>query len=334
MATHQYFTTATLARTRDVAADVRLFEIEPADGVTPHQPGSHLDVEVLVDDKPQYRSFSLVGDASEGGRYRIAIKNRPNGHGGSRYLWSLQAGARLRVSEPKDRFPLSYRAPEVLLVAGGIGITPIYGMARALVRNKSNVRLLYTARSRSQLAFVEELQQWLGDRLTLFVTEDNQRLDARKALANLDPQAELYICGPQSLREDFLGQWLASGRPRDRFRFETFASSGRFPDTPFDVRVANRDVTLTVGREQSLLQALRAQGIDDILYDCEHGECGLCTIDVLDHTGDLDHRDVFYSARQKKSDKRMCACVSRIHNGRLTIDTSRHGVDTGRPDDQ
>lgn len=332
MAAHKYFTGARLAAIHDVAEGIRMFEIEPSAGVSPHQPGSHIDVEVFVDDKPQYRSFSLVGDVVKTGRYRIAVKDRPDGRGGSRYLWSLHAGAQLRISQPKDLFPLSYRAPEVLLVAGGIGITPIYGMAKALLQKGKNVRLAYAAHSRGQLAFGDELDRLLGDRLTVFASEEGQRLHASTVLADLDSDAELYICGPQSLREDFLSQWLASERPYDRFRFETFASSGRFPETAFDVYVVNRDVTVTVGREQSLLHALRAQGVDDILYDCEHGECGLCTIDVLECSGDLDHRDVFYSARQKMSDKRMCACVSRIHNGRLVIDTRRHSVDTGLPE--
>lgn len=328
----QYFSPAILVATHDVAESIRMFEIEPSVGLTVYRPGSHLDVEVLVNDKLQYRSFSLVGGLDDSGHYRIAVKNRPDGHGGSDYLWSLQVGSQLRISEPKDLFPLSYRAPEVLLVAGGIGITPIYGMAKALVRNGTNVRLAYTARTRSQFAFVDELEQLLGSRLVMYVTQEDQRLNAKAVVADLDPNAELYICGPQSLREDFLAYWLASGRPHDRFRFETFASSGQFPDTPFNVYVVNREVSLTVDRDQSLLQALQAQGVDDILYDCEHGECGLCTINILEYSGDLDHRDVFFSARQKKLEKRMCACVSRIHDGYLVIDTSRHSVDTGSPE--
>lgn len=332
MATHQQFNPARLVATHDVADGIRVFDIEPVDGLRPHAPGSHIDVEVLVDDRPQYRSFSLIDNAAEAGVYRIAVKDRPDGHGGSRYLWSLAAGDRLRVSDPKDRFALSYRAPEALLVAGGIGITPLYGMARALNRAGRRLRLLYTARSREEMAFVDELAAELGDRLELFVTGAGQRLDPGAIINDLAADAELYICGPQSLREAFLGAWLASGRPAERFRFETFASSGRLPDTAFNVRVANRDLDFTVAQDQSLLDALRAHGVDDVLYDCEHGECGLCTIDVLEHSGELDHRDVFYSPRQKTTDKRMCACVSRVHNGHLVIDTSRHAVDTGRPD--
>ncbi|KEZ78633.1 PDR/VanB family oxidoreductase [Salinisphaera hydrothermalis] len=332
MATHQHFNPAHIVATHDVADGIRLFDIRPDDGLQAHAPGSHIDVEVLVEDRPQYRSFSLIGDAAEAGAYRIAVKDRPDGHGGSRYLWSLEPGDRLRISDPKDRFPLSYRAPKVVLIAGGIGITPLYGMARALVQSAHDVRLLYTARTREEMAFVDELAAELGDRLELYVTGEGQRLDPAAVIQDLHPEAELYICGPQSLREAFLSVWLEQNRPAERFRFETFASSGRLPDTPFDVRVANRDLEFTVARDQSLLDALQAHGVNDVLYDCEHGECGLCTIDVVEHSGELDHRDVFYSPRQKAAGTRMCACVSRVHDGHIVIDTSRHAVDTGHPD--
>jgi vanillate O-demethylase ferredoxin subunit len=333
MATHQSFRPAVLRDTRDVASDVRLFSIEPEHGLSSYQVGSHIDIQVMVNERPEYRSFSLVdGGQTEGGVYRIAVKDRPDGHGGSRYLWSLEPGARVMISEPKDRFPLSHRGQEYLLVAGGIGITPIYGMARALVARGVDVRVLYAARTQEQLAFAAELQELLGDRLKLFVTGEGQRMEAAAEIAELGEDAELYICGPLSLREDFLREWLAAGRSQSKFRFETFASSGKYPDQPFDVRIANRDVAIRVEKDQSLLQALQVNGINEVLYDCEHGECGLCTVDVLDYSGKLDHRDVFYSDRQKEANNRICTCVSRVYDGDLVIDTSRHRVDTGRAD--
>ncbi|RJS94851.1 PDR/VanB family oxidoreductase [Salinisphaera sp. Q1T1-3] len=327
-----HFNDARIAKTHDVARGIRLFDIAPADGVRAHAPGSHIDVEVMVDGRPQHRSFSLVGDAAESGVYRVAVKDRPGGHGGSRYLWSLAADDRLRVSDPKDRFSLSYRAPEVAMVAGGIGITPLYGMVMALARAGQRVHLFYTARTRDEMAFVDDLSAALGDRLHLIATSAGQRLAPAAVIDTLDPEAELYICGPQSLREAFLTHWLGANRPVERFRFETFASSGRLPATAFDVRVANRDLDFTVGRDESLLEALRSHGVHDVLYDCEHGECGLCTIDVVEHSGELDHRDVFYSPRQQAAGNRICACVSRVHEGHLVIDTSRHAVDTGHAD--
>lgn len=315
---------------RDMASDVRLFELEPSRGVRPFQVGSHLDVEVVVNGRHERRSYSLVGEGPEADRYCIAVKNRPQGHGGSRYLWSLHTGDSLRVSAPRDTFPLSYHDCPYLLVAGGIGITPIYGMAMALARRGADIRLLYAVHSTRQLAFVDSLRERLGDRMEIFSSEQGRRMDPSKAVESLAEDAELYFCGPLSLREDFQSAWAAAGRPLARFRFETFASSGWYPEEPFDVEVANRGVRFTVARDQSLLQALQLNGVDEVLYDCEHGECGLCTVRVLRCSGTIDHWDVFYSKRQRQSGDRICTCVSRVVRGGLVIDTSTQAVDTGR----
>jgi ferredoxin-NADP reductase len=332
MAVQESWSPALLHAIRDVAEDVRLFELVPEEGGTlPYRVGSHLDVQVIVDDKPEVRSFSLVGDGSAGAAYRIAVKNRTDGHGGSRYLWSLEPGARLQLSAPKDMFALAYGAPEYLLVAGGIGITPLFGMALALAQKGASVRMIYAARRASQLAFADELQTALGERLQTFVGERGDRIDPAREIENLAPDAELYICGPLSLREDFQRAWSAAGRDASRLRFETFASSGHHPAEAFDVEVANHDLRFTVAADQSLLQALIDNGVDDVLYDCEHGECGLCSVKVLQCDGDIDHRDVFYSTRQRQemAGQRICTCVSRVVGGPLVIDTSRQLVDTG-----
>jgi ferredoxin-NADP reductase len=331
MAVQESWSPALLHAIHDVADDVRLFEFVPEDGALPYRVGSHLDVQVMVDGKPEVRSFSLVGDGSASTTYRIAVKNRADGHGGSRYLWSLEPGAHLQTSAPKDMFALAYGAPEYLLIAGGIGITPLFGMALALARKGSRLRLLYTARQASQLAFEEELRASLGDRLQTFVGERGERIDPAHEIEGLANDAELYICGPLSLREDFQRAWAAAGRDASRLRFETFASSGRHPAEEFEVKVANHDLHLTVAADQSLLQALIDNGVDDVLYDCEHGECGLCSVKVLQCDGEIDHRDVFYSERQHQElgGQRICTCVSRVVNGSLVIDTSQQLVDTG-----
>lgn len=331
MVSQKTWSQATLRSVRDVAEDVRIFEIAPVDGVLPYLVGSHIEVQVMVDGRPETRAFSLVGDGSATDCYRIAVKNRTDGHGGSKYLWSLEPGARVSISAPKDMFTLAYGAPEYLLVAGGIGITPIFGMALALANKDVRFRLLYAARSEAQLAFADELRAAIGDRLVTFVGERGERIDPAGEIARLDPNAELYICGPLGLREAFQRAWAAAERPSATLRFETFASSGRYPAEPFEVEVANRGVRFTVPENQSLLQALVENGVDDVLYDCEHGECGLCTVKVLECTGEIDHRDVFYSDRQRDAlrENRICTCVSRVVNGRIVIDTSRQLVDTG-----
>ena len=331
MAAQESWSPALLHSVRDVADDVRLFELVPEDGTLPYRVGSHLDVQVLIDDKPEVRSFSLIGDGSSGTTYRIAVKDRTDGHGGSRYLWSIEPGARLQISAPKDMFALAYGAPEYLLVAGGIGITPLFGMALALARKGERLRLAYAARHAAQLAFAEELHAALGDRLQTFVGERGERIDPAREIERLSADAEVYICGPQALREDFQRAWAAAGRDSSRLRFETFASSGHHPAEAFEVEVANHEMRFTVAAGQSLLQALIDNGVDDVLYDCEHGECGLCSVKVLQCSGEIDHRDVFYSERQhhELGRQRICTCVSRVVSGSLVIDTSQQMVDTG-----
>src|SRR5215475_12160402 len=121
---------ARLRAIRDLAPDIRLFEIEP-DGTFVATPGSHIDVVVMIDGRPQVRSYSLVGPCTNG-RYCIAVKRLPNSRGGSVGMWRLNVGEPLTVSRPVNSFELSYGRVEYLLVAGGIGITPIYAMALAL----------------------------------------------------------------------------------------------------------------------------------------------------------------------------------------------------------
>src|SRR5512142_1600853 len=125
---------ARLRSARQVAESVRLLELEPEDGPVGYAPGSHLDVALTVQDRPEVRSYSLVGERPAAGAYRIAVQRHAPGRGGSRLLWSLEPGARLTISQPQSRFELAPDAPEHLLVAGGIGITPLVSMAEMLAR--------------------------------------------------------------------------------------------------------------------------------------------------------------------------------------------------------
>src|SRR4051795_5214211 len=177
MAASSHFGKGTVRAARDVAADVRMIEIEPARGAQPYATGAHLDIAVIVDELPDIRSYSLVGERPADGAYRIAVKDVPDSRGGSRFVRALERGAAIEVSEPESHFELQYGRPEYLLVAGGIGITALVGMAHALERHGRPFRLLYAVRTRDQLAFVDELEALLGDRLELFVSSEGARLD-------------------------------------------------------------------------------------------------------------------------------------------------------------
>ncbi|MBR1218437.1 oxidoreductase [Bradyrhizobium sp. U87765 SZCCT0131] len=312
------WTSCTVATIRDVAPQIREFVLRPDGGVAAFAVGSHINVNLLIGGQPQTRSYSLVGEAGADG-YRIAVRLAPDSRGGSRAMWALQAGARLEVSNPCALIELDWRRPAYCLVAGGIGITPIVGIAAALVRRGADVTLHYCVRSRGDAAFLDELTALLGDRLIVHAGDDGKRLDLDATFAALPAEALAVLCGPMRLLEAARRSWNGLGRPASDLRYETFGSSGLLPTEAFRVRILQSGEEIVVAQGESLLHALNAAG-HDVMSDCERGECGVCALDVVSVDGQLDHRDVFFSDHQKQENRKMCACVSRAV-GTVTVDT-------------
>jgi ferredoxin-NADP reductase len=310
---------AHLRATRDLTADVRLFEIEPERGFAAATPGSHIDLVVLIDGRPQVRSYSLVGSCSDG-LYRIAVKRLASSRGGSTGMWRLQVGDRLTISAPSNSFELSHGRSEYLLMAGGIGITPIYTMALALAQAGANVRVLYAARTRADLALSDELSRHIGDGLELFVDEEGQGIDIAGEIARLDPHGELYVCGPFGMLEAVKRHWHEAGRPAAQLRYETFGSGGSFASAPFKVSIPRLGLEIDVPANQSMLEALEDAGVD-MIFGCRRGECGLCVLPILEAPATMDHRDVFFSAEERAANSKLCTCVSRAAGGCITVDT-------------
>ena len=314
------WSTATIRATRDLTPSVRLFEIAPEDGAAAWAPGSHIDVLVTLNGTPSTRSYSLVGEP-DAAVYRIAVKHEPGGRGGSRYMHALEPGARLRVSSPRNLFPLGFGRPSYLLIAGGIGITPISSMAFSLARHGANVRLVYAARSQADMALVPELKAVLGDRLALFASDEGNRLDVAAEIARLPADAEAYLCGPLSLLDAARTAWSRAGRAATGLRYETFANSGSHAPEPFRVQVPRHGLDILVPEDKSLLDALTEAGVE-VMSECRRGECGLCALDVVSVEGTIDHRDVFLSAHEKAAGRKVCACVSRVVGGGLVLDSA------------
>ena len=172
---------AQLRSVHDVTPDIRLFEIVPAGDFVAPTPGSHFNFVVDINGRPDVRSYSAVGPCADG-IYRIAVKRLPNSRGGSAFMWRLRPGAQLTVSTPGNHFALSRGGEEYLLLAGGIGITPIYTMTHALARAGANFRMLYSCRRRQDLAFADELRHLMGDRLRLFISEEGSRIDLEQEI--------------------------------------------------------------------------------------------------------------------------------------------------------
>ena len=252
--------------------------------------------------------------------YRIAVKRLDDGRGGSLAMWQLAAGDRLQVTVPQNYFALDLDAPAYLLLAGGIGITPLLAMAQTLGQRGAVVRMLVGTRTQAELAFLPQLQTALGDRVQSLVGERGEQIDFAREIAALPQAAQMYICGPVPMLDAARRAWADAGRPLADLRFETFGSSGRFAPQAFRVQIPRHGMDIMVPADCSLLDALEMAGLQTI-SNCRRGECGLCTLEVLGVNGTLDHRDVFLSDREKQSQRRICVCVSRVV-GDITLESA------------
>jgi ferredoxin-NADP reductase len=308
---------------RDLTPSVREFTLETP-WIAPHGPGAHIDVEVLIDGRPETRSYSLVGEGG-GAVRRIAVKGEQPSRGGSRYMWSLSPGARLKATPPSNSFELSLEGGAYLLLAGGIGVTPMVGMASALVGRKADARMIYAGRARAEMAYLEDLAGLLGERLTVSADVDGGGPpDLAAAFAGLASDAQVYVCGPIPMLEAAKRVWKAAGRPASNLRFETFGSSGRYANAPFTVKIPRLGLEIEVPESRSMLDALTEAGVG-VLADCRRGECGLCAMDVIAVNGIVDHRDVFLSDAEHQAAEKICACVSRLAGGAITVEPAWRG---------
>jgi ferredoxin-NADP reductase len=312
---------------RDVTPTVREITLKPTNGALPHQPGGHLQMQVLVgvgasarhNTRVTTRSYSLIGQP-DGEFYRIAVKRLDEGRGGSKAMWQLAVGDRLQISEPQNHFPLDWAAPAYLLVAGGIGATPLLGMAQQLARRDAPVSMLFGARSQDELAYFEQFQAALSGKVKTAIAEKGEFIAFEAEIAKLPAKAQMYVCGPVPLLDAARKAWTQAGRSEADLRYETFGSSGRFAPQAFKVSIPRHKLQITVPADNGLLDALEMVGVQTI-YDCRRGECGLCAMDVISVNGEIDHRDVFLSDEEKASNKRICVCVSRVV-GEITLDSA------------
>jgi len=320
------WTEAEITSVELVSSSVRQLELMPVKGTEHFTPGSHISFEVMINNLPEIRSYSLIGLYEKNKPYRIAVKQLAESRGGSNYMWQLKPGAKIKVSRPANNFELQFKPVDYLLVAGGIGITPVVGMAEALASKNNNLAMVYVGNAQNEMPYINQLTMLLGDKLTIHTLEkDKTFFDFKKLIAAIKPGTQLYLCGPLAMMNEVRHQWEAHKLPPADLRFETFGASGKFAPQTFKVSIPRLKLELTVEKNQSMLDVLNKAGAD-IMYDCVKGECGLCMVDILSCSGEVDHRDFFLSDEQKKENKKMCACVSRVAKGDIVIDTAFRGT--------
>jgi ferredoxin-NADP reductase len=304
---------------RDVTPTVREFTLRlPANAPSSAlqwQAGAHLQVGLRIGEKEVTRHYSLLPPLSEG-TLRIAVKRVAPGRGGSAAMWQLRVGDTLRVSEPMNQFPLDLNAPAYFLLAGGIGITPLLGMAQQLAKRHAKVKMLYCASSSEEWAYWDDLQSALDQSFHAVV---GPALDLDERIARLPAGAQAYVCGPAGLLQAMQQAWQCAGRSAALLRFETFGTASASAQA-FKVLLPRHKLELEVPSGASLLDTLELEGIQ-AMYGCRKGECGLCALPVLKLDGEIEHHDVFLSAHEKQSNAQICICVSRV-KGCITLDTA------------
>lgn len=312
-----YFQDTVVSDVQHLCEDVKLIEILYPISLPAFDPGSHVDLRVYVDGRAEIRSYSVVEQKADKS-LSIAVRKLPQGRGGSLYMHCLEVGQRLEACLPSNHFTLGFDASETLLLAGGIGITPLIGMARTLQRLGKRFRFVYLGRSRSTMPFLSLLTSELGGAMQVFADDEDGPADLVELISTLPADAHTYMCGPGPMMEVIRDIWAGAKRPREQLRFETFGSVGSRPAESFRVKIPAQGLDIQVPANRTLLDVLEEAGAEP-LYSCRRGECGLCAVDVLELEGDIDHRDVFFSEHQRSENKHLCACVSRVI-GNITVE--------------
>jgi len=299
--------TVRIAKIEDAAKGIKLLRLEDPDGLAlpAWTPGAHIDL--VFEDFT--RKYSLCGRASDQD-YTIAVLREKAGRGGSAFIHdALAAGMAVRMRGPKNYFRLEEDAARHILIAGGIGITPILAMADRLKALGRDYLVHYSGRSRDSMAFLDHLVAEHGPRLVLHVSGEGGRANLASILETWTAGGRIHACGPQSLLDELAS--LCSGLPEGAFTCEAFSSDAggaHADDTAFEVELVDSGLTLPVAAGQTLLAAVRAAGID-VPSDCEEGLCGSCEVRVLD--GAIDHRDKVLTSMERAEGNRMMACCSR-----------------------
>lgn len=285
----------------------------------PFEAGSHIDLHLpngLV------RSYSLLNPATDGGSYVVGVLNDKKSRGGSHYVHAqLRVGQVLDISGPRNNFALDENSPKSVLIAGGIGVTPIFCMLQRLVALDRPVELVYCARNRQEAAFIEAIEA-LGSKVQTTWHFDDERgspPDLAQLLRGRGAHSHYYCCGPAPMLSAFERACAQLDYPH--VHMERFAA---VPDSPgeqsgFEVICQRSGKTVEVPAGKSILDALVDAGLAPD-HSCKEGVCGACETAVLGFEGELTHCDGVLNATERQAGKTMMICVSRCTGRRLVLD--------------
>ncbi|VVN83352.1 PDR/VanB family oxidoreductase [Pseudomonas fluorescens] len=294
----------------------RLILVAEADQLLPgFTPGAHIEVQI-PGSKPMWRAYSLVS-LPDDQYYEIAVQLEDQSSGGSRWIHGVQAGQQLTVRAPKNHFPLVDEAGDYLLIAAGIGITPMLGMARSLAANQRHFSLHYAGRDAARMAYLEEVQALGTAQCWISGGDPARRLPLATLLDSHTAGRHLYVCGPKPLIASVLQTARDLGWDDSQLHSELFVGTlNTETEAGFEVELRTSGVTLQVPAGKSVLEAMIEADLDP-MFDCRRGDCGVCVAQVLE--GNAEHRDICLSERERAGGS-FCTCVSRASSARLVLD--------------
>lgn len=310
---------AVVARKWETAEGIAAIELVATgdDPLPTFQPGAHIDVHLPGD---LIRQYSITNPPGETDRYRIGVKLDPNSRGGSAAIHNdLEPGDQLQISEPRNGFPLRRNVPRTILIAGGIGVTPLLAMAHALQAMRLDFELHYFVGAEDQVAFAGDIEGF-GDSCTLHVGLSPAATSDRmtELLAQPDASTQVYACGPPPMLDALRSIASTSDWPNDSVHTEYFENTNEIDDsTSFTVHLARSALTLQVPGGQTILEVLRANDIA-IVSSCEQGACGTCAATIIE--GEPLHQDVYLNPSERAGGMTILTCVSRATTDRLVLD--------------
>ena len=291
---------------------------DPMGGTLPvWKPGAHLSLQLA---NGLAREYSLCSDPTDTSGWTVAVLKVPDSRGGSKSIHEeLRVGSIVTVDGPKNNFAIEPSAHYVF-VAGGIGITPIISMVREVASAGASWSLLYTGRSRSSMAFLDEIASLPASHVTIHADDEaNGKFpDLVAAVGSISADTLVYVCGPEPLMNAVAGSMADESQLRiERFKAPEVVVDPNAEENSFDVICQSSGERVTVGPDTSVLDALQDAGLD-MPSSCTEGICGTCEVGVI--RGDVDHRDFLLSPAEQTANKTMFICVSRCRSAELVLD--------------
>lgn len=290
------------------------------EGLPAFDAGAHIDIHIpggII------RQYSLCNDPSEKHRYKVGILKDAASRGGSIAIHeNIKEGDTLTISTPRNHFPLAKDAQHSILLAGGIGVTPILCMAERLTASDSSFELHYCTRTPERTAFKNRIAKSSYAAKVIHHFDNgakDQLLDIPNLLAKPTAGTHLYVCGPKGFMDIVLSTARTAGWQEEQLHYEFFSGEVAIKedDGSFELYLAKSDKTLKIGAEETIIDALENAGIE-IAVSCESGVCGTCLTKIIE--GTPDHRDMYLTPKEQAKNDQFLPCCSRSKTPRLVVD--------------